>query len=503
MKKLLQKLFVLALAAVLAVGCTACGGSEKYDPKDPQTLDVYLWSSGNGKEYMEKILNAFKAKNPDVNINFTPSASVEGEDIHRDPDSVTTDIYFTTMSMYIAYKDYLEPLNDVLDMTQDGVKLSSRFTADDISGMTASDGNIYALPWSNSVTGFVYNASIFEQQGFTLPKTTNELVTLCANIVSANYTPFIHYAEYWHYAIYVWMAQYAGVENFNKYWKGIYTDESNVEKTNDISLFRDNAAKKEALKVLPDLLNPKGYTVTGTNNLSHTVAQTKFLAGNALISPTGSWMENEMKNSSSKYTFKMMKYPVISALGEKLGIDEDQLHALVAYVDGDATAEETAYAESVDADIVGRVREARNMVFSERSGFTALIPKNSPAKDVAKRFLSFYYSDEALELAETTCGMILPATYSDGSSRKNPDKDTAFVKSCSDIAKLKGKTIERTYMVPIFYNTGIQTFWHYDAIRKFTYISQDSPVTSYSKFMEDENKWWNDNWATVITDAGL
>ena len=504
MKNFLQKLFVLAFAAIIAVGCVACSGSKgQYDVNDPQTLDVYYWSSGNGKEYMEKILNAFKAKNPDININFTPSSSVEGKDIYLDPDNVTTDIYFTTMSTYMARTQYLEPLNDVLDMESDGVKISSRFDAASINGMKANDGNIYSLPWSNSVTGFVYNATIFEEKGFTVPKTTDELVTLCANIASATLTPFIHYADYWNYPIFAWMAQYAGVENFNKYWQGVYTDEDGTEKLNDISLFKDNVAKNEALKILPDLLSPKGYTVVGTNSLSHTDAQTKFLAGLAVMTPDGSWMESEMKNSSSKYTFKMMKYPVISALGEKLGIDEDQLRALVAYVDGDADADETAYAESVDAAILERVREARNIVYSERLQFHTLIPKNSPAKDAAKKLLAFYYSDEALEIAETTSGMILPGNYSDGNTRKHPDSDTAFIKSCSDIIKLNGKIIERTYNVPIFYNTGIEKFWHYDAVRKFTYISKDTPVTTYSKFMEDENKYWTNNWTNIITDAGL
>lgn len=504
MKKILQKLLALFCSAIVAVGLVGCGSSEiKYDPKDPQTLDVYYWSSGNGTEYMEKILNAFKAKNPDININFTPSSSVEGKDIYQDPDNVTTDIYFTTMSTYIARKDYLEPLNSVLDMEYDGVKVSSRFDTETINSMTTSDGNIYSLPWSSSVTGFVYNASVFEEKGFKTPKTTDELVTLCAQIVSSGLTPFIQYADYWSYPIFVWMAQYAGVENFNKYWNGIYTDEFGTEKANDISLFKGNIAKNEALKVLPDLLSPKGYTITGTNNLSHTVAQTRFLAGQAVMIPNGSWMENEMKNSSSKYTFKIMKYPVISALGEKLGIDEDQLRALVAYVDGDATADEAAYAESVDATVLERVREARNIVYSERLQFHTLIPKNSPAKDAAKKLLAFYYSDEALEIAETTSGMILPVSYSDGSTRKNPEKDTELIKSCSDIIKLNGKTIERAYNVPLFYNTGIENFWHYDAVRKFTYISKDSPVTTYQKFMADEDGYWTNNWDDILTDAGL
>ena len=504
MKTFFKKLLTMLLALITSFSCFACagGGGDEYDPTDPTTLDVYLWSSGNGKEYMEAILNAFKAKNPDVNINFTPSSSVEGADMYQDADNATTDIYFTTMSNYMAHKEYFEPLNGVLDMEVDGTTVGAKLGADTITGVTASDNNIYALPWSNSVTGFVYNATVFEQKGFEIPKTTNQLIDLCGDIASEELTPFIQYAEYWNYPLLAWMAQYAGVSEFNKYWKGVYTD-NGVEKVNDISLFRDNVAKKVALEVLPDLLSPQGYTVVGTNNLSHTTAQTKFLDGQAVMTPSGSWMENEMKNSTAKGTFKMMKYPVISALGTKLGITEDQLVALVAYVDGDADATQTAYAEGAGVQHVERVREARNIVYSEKLQFHAIIPKNSPAKETAKKFLAFYYSDEALAIAESVSGMILPATYSNGTTRKNPQNDTAFVKSCSDIVELKGKTVERNYGVPIFYNTDIQMFWYKDAVRMFTYISGGGKVYTYDEYMTEENNYWNSEWNNIIADAGI
>ena len=272
MRKTLKKFLAVCCAAILSLGCAACGGNggPGSGANDPQTLDVYYWSTGNGSEYMQQILNAFKAKNPDVSINFRPSSAVEFSDIYLDPDNVTTDIYFTTTPIYSAYRNYLEPLNGVLDMSVDGVTVKDKFAADMIMSLTQDDGNIYSLPWSNSVTGFVYNATVFEQEGYSLPKTTDELATLCSLIQSDGHTPFIHYPDYWNYIIFSWMAQYAGVDNFNKYWKGIYTDEEGNEKTNDISLFKDNVATGKALEVLHDLLAPKGNVYTGTNNLPHT-----------------------------------------------------------------------------------------------------------------------------------------------------------------------------------------------------------------------------------------
>jgi ABC-type glycerol-3-phosphate transport system substrate-binding protein len=144
-------------------------------------------------------------------------------------------------------------------MEMDGVKVSSRIDANTLNTITNSDGNIYSLPWSNSVTGLVYNATIFQEKNFKIPRTTDELIDLCAQIQNAypgekDPKPFIHYPSYWDFGTLSWMAQYAGVDNFTKYWKGIYTDENGVEKVNDISLFKDNVAAQKALKVLFDLL---------------------------------------------------------------------------------------------------------------------------------------------------------------------------------------------------------------------------------------------------------
>ena len=365
MKKTLKRLLAAIFAATLTLSFAACSGSTGQGggggdgSDDPETLDIYYWASGNGKEYMEMIIKAFEDENPDVKINFTPSSAVEGSDIYTDPDNVTTDIYFTTQAGYLAHKQYLEPLNSVLDATTDGVKVRQRFGEAFVENVTTDDGNVYSLPWANSVSGFGYNATVFEEKGYAVPKTTDELIDLCGTILSDGYTPFIHYAGYWDYAVLTWMAQYAGAEQFDKYWKGIYTTETGEEKENDISLFRDNVAKQKAIEILPELLSPKGFVYTGSNSLTHTVAQTYFLNGRGLMTPNGSWMENEMRNNLTGVKFKMMKFPVLSSLGEKLGLNDTQLSAIVSYVDGDATAAQKAYAESVHEEIVERIRQAR------------------------------------------------------------------------------------------------------------------------------------------------
>lgn len=53
----------------------------------------------------------------------------------------------------------------------------------------------YAYPWTETVSGFVYNATMFEQYGWTVPTTTAELKTLCEKILTdtnGRVKPFVY-----------------------------------------------------------------------------------------------------------------------------------------------------------------------------------------------------------------------------------------------------------------------------------------------------------------------
>ena len=172
-------------------------------------------------------------------------------------------------------------------------------------------------------------------------------------------------------------------------------------------MFKDNEVKRAAYDVHYELLAPAKAVYRGTLSLTNTYSQTYFLQEKALMIPNGSWMENEMRNTQSKIQVGLMKTPVISSLGEKLGLNSDEeLAAIVAYVDGDADAEQTAYAESVDEAIVAKVREARNIYYSELSQYHSVIPKDAVAKEAAKKFLPRL----AMLLLTDLCQAIFPTT---------------------------------------------------------------------------------------------
>ena len=492
----------LSLAGVSALSMAACGGTgngKKPIANNESTLELVVWNAGGFKEMFEEMETAFEAKNPGVDVAIRMTTTSEVKDIHNDPNN-TVDLYMSPFEAFLNYKDELEPLNDVLDMTVDGVKVSDKVNAQAVKAMSDSNDTVYALPYYNAINGLYYNATAFNAAGYTLPKTTDELVALSKNIMSDEKTPFIYYADYWNYLSDVWMAQYAGVEAYNNYWKAIYTNEDGTTEENSPMVFKENPAKKAAVSVVYELLAPAKAVYRGTLSLTNTYSQTYFLQGKALMIPNGSWMENEMRNSKSNIDVGLMKTPVLSALGTKLGLSGDEeLSAIVAYVDGDATAEQEAFALSVDEAVVEAVREARNLYFSELMQYHSLIPADAVAKDAAKKFLAFYYSDEALSIMESYGGL-LPASYSDGVKRKtNTSSLSFFMKSCIE-CDATATYIGKALGSPLFYKSGISKLYQYSPASEFYYVDGSATV---DKYFQKENAYWDKEWNNILKDAGL
>ena len=178
---------------------------------------------------------------------------------------------------------------------------------------------------------------------------------------------------------------------------------------------------------------------------------------------------------------------------------EKELAAVVAYVDGEADADQTAFAEALDAAVVEQVRTARNTYFSELFQYHSVIPADAVAKDAAKKFLAFYYSDEALEIAENS-GSLLPATYSDGSKRKTSgDSLSAFMKSCL-ACDANAIYIGKALASPLFYKNDLGQFYKNSPASEFYYIDGTATV---DKYFEKENAYWDKEWNNLLKDAGL
>lgn len=502
MKKFVSICLLLCLLCGMFAGCSA--------PKSANSttdIEIVYWESGYGRAFMDALVKAFNESQTTYKATLVSSAENRTSEIYLNSDKNTVDLYFNSFNTCNAYTEYLEPLDELLAYKPDGetgLTIGEKMGQfDDIN--KAEDGHNYALLWTPfSLTGLLYNKNLFVDQNgnpYDMPNTTDELIDLSVTIFSDGKTPFIHYKDYWYYVYEAWIAQYEGVEVYNDIWNGIYTDENGTKHENNVGIVAESKGRYEAYSVLSDLLAPKGYVYTNSNSFNHTTAQTYFINDKAVMMPNGSWIQAELNDPAKAEKIGIMKTPVLSALGTKLGIKSDKhLSFIVDYVDGEElSADKLEIVNSYSEEIIEAVREARGIHYVGHPAHV-IIPKYSNCKAGAKEFLKFYYSDKGMEITQNILKMPLALTYS---VQPNIDKSSwsTFMRESDEI--LEEGTILSNYLNRrIFYVGGIQHLSINNPVEHLIY-RQDGAVLSVDQYWAMETEKWKNEWPRYLTNAGL
>ena len=204
-------------------------------------------------------------------------------------------------------------------------------------------------------------------------------------------------ANYFDYLFFVWWAQYefldaeyeSGIDAYNKFWSLNDTDPDGY------TVYQQPGLEK-AFEVLQSLFSEKTFFINGSETKSHTDSQVDFVLERAAMLPCGGWLQNEMKEHySDKKNYRMMKTPVISALGKELKLagdaatdaqHEEKLVAVVKAVDAGKDAAAIATELGVDVSKAQTVLAARNLSATIGINHQVWIPATSNAKENAKKF---------------------------------------------------------------------------------------------------------------------
>lgn len=418
-KRILASLLVFTLVA----GCiTGCGnGDKKKDKAGTSKTDIQInvWNAGLGVAWLDALIEGFKKVHPEYNVTYTATASESAVTTSLGLEDIDiVDLYFGTK---VYDTTYLEPLNELLDSTAEGDTMPLREKFEDyyLELETASDGNVYSLTQGGGVIGIVYNKELFEKAGIEqLPRTTNELAIVCNTLYTKNITPICHFKAggYYHFIEESWYGQYEGMD----YYKNTFY----LNPTKDILLTQDG--RYEMLKALEKVITPD-YVLSGSNSSDHTTMQTKFLLGEAAMMINGSWLANEMSANAQVDNFRTMKLPVLSGITSKLTTvtKESDLRKVITAIDAvtDGEADITAYQKGADYEVEGLTVSAadwdylftaRNTIADNYAGHAAMIPTYASAKEGAKEFLKYMYSDAGYKIYLDTLHIELPLKLCSG-----------------------------------------------------------------------------------------
>ncbi len=291
MKKILALLLVLAMALGIAA-CTPAAPSTD-GGETQKVIKVAAIETAYGSEVWQQVAAAFEAETG-IKVELTTDKNLE--DVISGPmqnGEYPDVVHLATgrpagLTEQMIKSNALHDLSNMLNLTIPGetVKVSEKiaggFTDNNIC-VPYGDGKTYLAPMFYSPCGLFYNAKLFEEKGWTVPTTWDEMWTL-GDLAAAEGIALFTYptAGYYDAFMFALMNAIGGPEFFNAittYQEGAW----------------DSANGKTLLNILDKLAT---YTHPSTpaqaNNQDFTKNQLMVMTNDALFMPNGTWITGEM-----------------------------------------------------------------------------------------------------------------------------------------------------------------------------------------------------------------
>jgi len=300
-------------------------------------IDAY--DGGYGNTWLKDVATLFTAKTGiPVHYDFETSLTDRLENALKNGGDY--DIYMSHGINWQSYASsgWLANLDDLYETKVDGFdgtfkdRLANGAAGlSKITGKGDTEDHYYKVCYTQGAGGFIYNMDMFTANGWSVPTTYDELVTLCAKIVSDNVSvsgtrdhvvPFAWSGKdrqyYWDYPIFEWWQQLAGEEKVNTVLKYLGPD---GKYATGYEMFNPDSYYKEFMQAYTmwwDLIaNNSSNSSKSAFASTLSTAQSNFVNGKAAMIPYAQWGKYELSQVADGGTlpFKiaMMKTPKATA----------------------------------------------------------------------------------------------------------------------------------------------------------------------------------------------
>ncbi len=292
-------------------GSTSGGGqtgtvsdSNPFGLADNSTIDVVVFKGGYGIDYAEFAGNLLTKNHQGTTAKVAASTDISGELQPRFAGGTPPDLFDNSGAKSIGIStilDQLEDLNSVINAKNlEGTPIKDTL----FEGVTAPGtfgGKFVALNYALTVYAVWYSASLFEANGWTPPKTWDEALELGAKAAEKGKKLFVWGKEAATY--YMELAVSSAVKEGG--------DEVRIALENLKADAWSHPAIQAVFNKIAEAVQ-KGYFVPGGSGTQFTAAQAQWSNNqDALLYPSGSWIENEMKDQT-KADFKMTGVPAFT-----------------------------------------------------------------------------------------------------------------------------------------------------------------------------------------------
>ena len=183
----MKKIFCLLLTVVMFLGLAACN-TKKDNWQSPQGgINVVIDEAGFGSVWLDNVASAYYEKTG-IRVNVEKNY-IQGETLSLLNDGMLAyDIAFPMGNILGAQNtNRIVDLTPLYERTPEGsdIPIKQMLTPSLYEKMLTDDGKIYQVPWTESYMSIVYNKTSLDKafpNGYTLPRTTQELLEFCDRI---------------------------------------------------------------------------------------------------------------------------------------------------------------------------------------------------------------------------------------------------------------------------------------------------------------------------------
>lgn len=373
-KEIIKRISTILLCGLLGLSLTGCasGGTSSATAtagtaagtNDQTVLKVSGLDGGYGTDGWNAVAEAFTEETGiKVELDLEKNIAETLRPVLTSGKNVPDVIYLAVgaegkLTDTMISEKQIQDISDVLTMTIPGEtstvkdKIIPGFT-DALTSSPYGDGKMYLAPINYSPCGLFYNAGLFEEKGWTVPTTWDEMWELGDTAKAEGIALFT----------------YPTTGYFDAFFSALLNETAGPDTYTKLMNYDLESWKLPEVKEAFDIVGKlAGYTESNTvanaNSDGFTKNQQLILDNQALFCPNGTWLPGEMKDAPRADGFKW------------------GFMALPSYNSSDRYS--STFCEQV------------------------YIPNGAENTDAAKQFISYLYSDKAVKLFYENGGNVMP-----------------------------------------------------------------------------------------------
>ena len=240
-------------------------------------------------------------------------------------------------------------------------------------------------------------------------------------------------------------------------------------------------------------------------------------------------IEADLKADGIENNIRMMKNPIVSEIIELTPTieNEEMLIAVIKAIDAGNPNQETAkqasfYQEQslglstemqnkcadISDEDYAKIVEARSIVSTQGNRDTGVVPTYAKGKEIAFDFLKFMATNEAQDIyTEATTGSNLPFKYD--VKKENPELYEKLPQLAKDRMDYFSNGTYEVQFLPDYLAFPLVRYGDMNAVRSLggvslvNYFMSEGATADAQKLWQDDIDYYEDNFATVLKDAGL